>query len=111
MKIEKGKVHPLTLEEKVMLGVKEAARQNEDWKTCAVWVTSLSITKSSQNPLTETKERIFAEGTCSLGFKCLKKDIILMPKECDFKIQVIDSNDEWGLPDIKVETATFKENK
>jgi hypothetical protein len=108
MKIEKGKAHPLTLEEKVTLAVKEAARQNEEWSGCLVWVTSLSITKSSQNPLTETKVRVFAEGTASLGFRCLQKDMILNPKELNFKIQAIDSTDEWGLPDIKLENFSFK---
>lgn len=111
MKIEKGKVNPLTTEEKVTLGVKEAARLNEEWADCLVWVTSLSITKSSQNPITEAKERIFAEGTCSLGFKCLKRDMILNPKDCNFKVQMVDSADAWGLPDIKVESFEFKSNR
>jgi hypothetical protein len=76
-----------------------------------VWVTSLSITKSTQTPLTESKERIASEGTCSLGVKCIKRDMILNPKDCSFKVQLIDTSDEWGLPDIQVESFSFKENK
>ena len=108
MKIEKGKPVPFTIEEKVILGVKEAARLNEDWSTCNVWVTDLSMTNYSQSPITETKERVSAEGTCSLGFRCMKRAMILNPKQCSFKIQIIDSNDSWGLPDVKVESFEFK---
>jgi hypothetical protein len=104
MEFEKGKAKPLTKEEKVTLGLGIAVNKHPEWSDCKVWVRSLSIDSISALPSGEGKERVTAKGECVLGFKHLERDSILVPKIVRFEVQVVDSKDSWGLPDVKVES-------
>jgi hypothetical protein len=100
MKFEKGKAVPLTPEEKVAQALKVGV--SEHYPDRATWVKSMSIDSHDVTQLDDKKTRIKAHGNCTLGFKCLKRDAILMDKNCKFEIDLEDIKDELGLPDVKV---------
>lgn len=107
MKFEKGKAIPFTSQEKVSLALK--ASVSKHWSDKAAWVRSLSIAECSTTPLDKGKERVSAQGNCTIGFKCLKRDAILMDKNYEFKVVLEDKKDELGLPDVSVASYSLTE--
>lgn len=107
MKFEKGKAVPLSTEEKIALALKTSV--SGYWPDKSAWVRSLSITEKSSTTLDKGKERVIGSGSCTLGFKCLNRDAILMDKDYEFKVSLEDVKDELGLPDVKVSGFTLTE--
>ena len=107
MKVIKGKVQPLEVEEKINIGVKKALSEHPVWSEKAIWATA--VREETYNTITigENKARHTAKGTCLLNFKRHRDGAILPSAESKFSITIEDCKDQYGLPDVKVTQAKF----